>query len=322
MIQIKCLINLLGNTFDKIERILYVTLIIVSVTKKSGWIFLIAGSATSLVGATGFIIFYLQLFNKCCQFSKKCDIRQSPKRNSYILPVALTLSAIVIALAAVFLPKIYISENEVATFVVAKNNILKSIQKYDSSKKKTELLQNEHCFPVTLGAFLKDAYLRKQNILLDPIQSFYNQCDSAVQPLRKVIHKYEDKTVIVFSYQNSLFLIPRVFCIVFLAVVVFTDNIKKFLQKRSGGIVCEGISLILEEKTLLIDAFGVACFYSCIIVLGCQIFLYQFFTEIELLIYSYKPTFAERFFLDVTSEFLLISSYISLKNSYIFTLQN
>ena len=93
-------------------------------------------------------------------------------------------------------------------------------------------------------------------------------------------------------------------------------------MKKHYGIVGEGIYHILEDKTLMIDAFGVACFYSCIIVLGCQIFLYQFFTDIELLIYSYKPTFAEGIFLDVTSEFLLISSYISLKNSYIFTLQD
>ena len=274
------------------------------------------------MAATGFIIFYLQVFIDCCQISNKSAIKQSPKRKNYILPVALALSAIVIALAAAFLPKLYISENEVETFVVAKHNILKSIQKYDFSKKQKELLQKEQGFPVTLGALLKDVYMRRKNILLDPIKSFYNQCDSAVQPLRKVIHKYEHKNVIVFSFQNSLFLIPRVFCLLFLVVSVFTDNIRKFVMKKNGAIVGEVISHILEEKTLLIDAFGIACFYSCIIVLGCQIFLYQFFTDIELLVYSYKPTFAEGFFLDVTSEFLLISSYISLKNSYIFTVQD
>ena len=151
------------------------------------------------------------------------------------------------------------------------------------------------------------------------VKGFFNETDKLLKPLTKIIgsKKQAFNFDLETNYLGIILLVPRLVCLI---VVTFTVYILKseivFKAEKSCG-ASELFQQLIKDK-IIVETFGMTCFNSFVTVIGSQLLLKNFLENFDLRIFSYTPHFGLGFTLDVACEMCFLSSYLAMKNSYIF----
>ena len=135
----------------------------------NGWVLLMVSTAMSLFGCGLNIVFYIFLFKKANWDRRNLDSDVEKKTiNKKRLPILFMVTALVVAIVAVFAPKFVIKEKP-GTLDGAKRGLTNEIFSFMGVKRASENLMHD-CFPPTLVTLFKDAWFRRKYNMVDPIK--------------------------------------------------------------------------------------------------------------------------------------------------------
>ncbi len=147
-----------------------VTDISIQVELGDGWILLMLSTAMSFLGCALNICFYIFLFKKANWDGRNLDIHVKKEKTvkKKRLPILFAATAVVIAIFAVFAPKLVLKEKP-GTLVGAKDDLTKEIFSFVYTKKKNENVRKD-CFPPTLMTVFRDVWFRRKYKMVDPLK--------------------------------------------------------------------------------------------------------------------------------------------------------
>ena len=168
-----CLVGVINGVLPKVLTNYInenVTDISIHVELGNGWILLMSSTAMSFVGCALNIAFYILLFKKSNWDGQNLDIhvKKEITLKKKRLPILFASTAVVIAICAVFAPKLVIKENH-GTLVGARDDLKTEILSFIYTKKTNEIVK-KNCFPATFMTVFRDVWFQWRYKMVEPIK--------------------------------------------------------------------------------------------------------------------------------------------------------
>lgn len=343
-----------------------IPLVKVHLLKKLGWKLSLAASAFSIAAALAFFVAYLVLkirtdrnhdnltneeldwkhqlekrnlvsFNTPFgqKIEKRNQIRYKKERIgpwTWVLPILLCLLACGFAILANLYPKIDMYREPKGALGRTLDKIVTKISFYEDDMRRVREYGEMECLPFqTFGDVLSDSLQRKSNILMNPINAFFNKTEEIFTPLKQVVararrqlvadigddlfgqdvlNNIEKFQLLDLRYIGMLLLIPRVLNLLILIFGLLTMSVATCRM-----IICEAV-----EPKKIVDAFGTVTVFSVVFVLGAQLALFNILEDVGIPFYRISVRLGLGFFYDLACDSIMISILIGMKNEFFFAI--
>eukprot|EP00092_Neocalanus_flemingeri_P001559 GFUD01001661.1.p1 GENE.GFUD01001661.1~~GFUD01001661.1.p1 ORF type:complete len:1153 (-),score=202.90 GFUD01001661.1:50-3508(-) len=338
----------------------------VHVQKKFGWQMSLAASAFSIASALSYIIAYYTLKQKTdkdhenitneekewrnfVDSKKKCTYKNAfgPKiewKNqikykkevigpwNWVLPITLCLIACGFGVAANLYPKIDMHREPKGAFGRVLDKIFSKMALYEDDMRRVKEYGEQECLPfATFNDVLKENMDKRANILMNPINHFFNKTEELMRPLKEIISRtrkqfiadigddlfgedvaqsIKDFKKLDLQYIGMLLLIPRA---INLFILIF-GMITMCCAVKDMSIVPS------REPRKIVDAFGTVCIFSVIFVLGAQLSVFNILSDFGVPFYRITTRLGLGFMYDMVCDSIMVSVWIGMKNEFFFTI--
>ena len=270
-------------------------------------------------------------------YQKRTHLKYKRSRISpwtWCLPILLTLMACGFGILANFYPKMEMIREPRGPFGRQLNKLYRKVSLFENDKddvvKDTEL----ECLP---WPNLDDVFYsgKDQNILMVPVDKFFNITDIIIRPIKKSLNKFRDNLILevddeIFDgnmdehwqnlknlktaqlpYVGLIFSIPRFICLMILIFGCFMASIFQCNMQ----IICQSL-----EPQKIVDAYGKVALFSLIYIVGAQLSLVNLLTSFGIPFYHIFVKFSAGFVYDVVADSILIATYIGMNNEFFFAI--
>jgi hypothetical protein len=338
----------------------------VHVRKKFGWKMSIAASSFSMAAALSFMIAYLTLkiktdkdhenltneekeWRNFVDSKKKCtyynafgpkiewknQIKYKKERIgpwNWVLPITLCLIACGFGVVANLYPKIDMYREPKGAFGRVLDRIFSKVSLYEDDMRRMKEYGEQECLPFsTFNDVLKENMDRRANILMNPINSFFNKTEELMRPLKEIVSRTRKQLIsdvgdelfgeevvqnikdfkkLDLQYIGMLLLIPRAISLCILIFGMITMSIA----------TCQMTIIPAIEPKKIVDAFGALCIFSVIFVLGAQLSIFNILSDIGVPFYRITTRLGLGFMYDLVCDSIMISIWIGMKNEFFFAI--
>lgn len=246
------------------------------------------------------------------------------------MPILLTLTSVGLGILANYHPKLEMIREPRGPMGRMIDKVFRDIELFDSDEKKVKSDTDDECLPfATLNDVLRDHHNPIANVLLGPVNNFYNLTHKVLSPLKQSIHGFRTQLLLdideeVFGgnldgvwqannlqYIGLLFTLPRLIC---LLILIFGCCMATIF-KCSMQIMCQSL-----EPRKIVDAYGKVALFSLLYVLGAQISLFNLLSSFGIPFYHIYVRFGAGFVYDAAADFLLIATYVGMNNEFFFAI--
>ena len=355
------LVDEVANAFNESMPLLNV-----HVQKKLGWRLSIAASTFAICSAISFFTAYIILriktdkdhenltneekeWREFVDSKKKCtyynafgpkiewknQIKYKKERIggwNWILPIILCLIACGFGVVANLYPKIDMYREPKGAFGRTLDKILTKVTVYEDDMRRVREYGEKDCLPfATFQDVLKENMDRRANILMNPINHFFNKTEEIMKPLKDIVSRtrrqliadigdelfgeealqnIKDFKKLDLRYLGLLLIIPRVLN---LLVLVFGSLSMCYAT-------CQMSIIPAIEPRKIVNFFGSVCVFSLVYVLGTQMAVFNILSDIGVPFYRISVRLGLGFLYDVAAEAIMVSVWIGMRNQYFFAI--
>ena len=254
---------------------------------------------------------------------------------TWLLPIMLCILACGFALLANVYPRLNIRKEPKDSFMKHVEKIQSKIKYFENKMDYMNVTASKECFPFPTfydlirsnpnfehlkGNFLMIPIKTFKQILNDPLEKLKRNMKRATRKLigniteniisEDTLRKMKNMKNVDLKFLKIILLIPRLIALFILLFGMVTMSIAMCQMKIIPSI----------EPKKIIKMFGTVCIFSIVFVLGTQLAIYNFLSNLPIPFINISCSFGLGYIYDIVCEIIMISIWIGMNNEYFFAI--